>query len=153
MTTTSGEVAGFVPPRPVATVAREQGMWLSSFPKRTDAFSEDDVPLGPRVADYIALAVSHEQLAEAERRVAEARVREEHLEARVQSLAQELDVKSGLGRAIGDSAEWKDVLKKAEPSRHFFSVSVQFITTAIGAEATDAGTSSIIRNRPSAETS
>jgi two-component system response regulator FlrC len=45
--------------------------------------------------------------------VAEARVREERLEARVQVLTEELDIKSGLGRAIGDSAEWKAVLKKA----------------------------------------
>ena len=39
--------------------------------------------------------------------------REERLEARVKSLVAELDLKSGLGRAIGESAEWKEVLTKA----------------------------------------
>jgi transcriptional regulator with GAF, ATPase, and Fis domain len=105
--------AGFRSVLGLHTFAREQGMWLTFASKRAHAFSEVDVPLARRVADYIALAVSHEQLADAERRVAEARVREERLEARVQSLADELDVKSGVGRAIGDSARWKDVLKKA----------------------------------------
>jgi len=105
--------AGFRSALGVHTFAREQGMWLSFASKRIGAFSPYDVPLARRVADYVALAVSHEQLAEAERRVAEAHAREEHLEARVQVLADELDIKSGLGRAIGDSAGWKDVLKKA----------------------------------------
>ena len=41
------------------------------------------------------------------------RAREERLEARVKSLADELDLKSGLGCAIGESAEWKAVLKQA----------------------------------------
>jgi transcriptional regulator with PAS, ATPase and Fis domain len=41
------------------------------------------------------------------------RARQERLEARVKSLAEELDLKSGLGRAIGESAEWKAVLKQA----------------------------------------
>jgi transcriptional regulator with PAS, ATPase and Fis domain len=41
------------------------------------------------------------------------RVREERLEARVKSLVAELDLKSGLGRTIGESAEWQGVLKKA----------------------------------------
>jgi transcriptional regulator with GAF, ATPase, and Fis domain len=105
--------AGFRSALGLRTVARDQSMWLVFHSRRRDAFSQDDVPLARRVADYIALAVSHEQLAEVERRVAEARVREEHLEARVQSLADELDVKSGMSHAIGDSSEWTDVLKKA----------------------------------------
>jgi two-component system response regulator FlrC len=88
-------------------------MWLAFHSKRPCAFSQDDVPLARRIGDYVALAVSHEQLAAAERHIAEARAREERLEARVQVLTEELDVKSGMGRAIGDSAGWKDVLKKA----------------------------------------
>ncbi|HEV3214819.1 MAG TPA: sigma 54-interacting transcriptional regulator [Vicinamibacterales bacterium] len=105
--------AGFRSSLAIHTFAREQGMWLAFHSKRACAFSQNDVPLARRIADYVALAVSHEQLAAAERRMAEARAREERLEARVQVLTEELDVKSGVGRAIGDSAEWKAVLKHA----------------------------------------
>jgi transcriptional regulator with GAF, ATPase, and Fis domain len=105
--------AGFRSSLGLHTFAREQGMWLAFYSKRAHAFSQDDLPRARRLADYITLAVSHEQLAEAERRGAEARAREERLEARVQMLAEELDAKSGMGHAIGDSAGWKGVLKKA----------------------------------------
>jgi transcriptional regulator with GAF, ATPase, and Fis domain len=105
--------AGFRSILIIHTSAREQEMSLVFSAKRVNAFSRDDLPIARLVADYIALGVSHEQLAEAERRVAEARAGEERLEARVQSLVTELDLKSGLGRAIGESAEWKGVLKKA----------------------------------------
>src|SRR5206468_2288235 len=50
---------------------------------------------------------------EAARQVAEARTRAEHLESRVQILAEELELKSGHGRVVGQSPEWLDVLKKA----------------------------------------
>jgi len=39
--------------------------------------------------------------------------RADHLEIRVKSLAAELDLKTGVGRAVGQSPEWNDVLKKA----------------------------------------
>jgi len=72
-----------------------------------------DAPVAQRIGTYIALVVSHEQLAESERRKAEERTRAEHLEARVKSLAEELDLKTGVAQAVGQSPEWKDVLKKA----------------------------------------
>src|SRR5207245_11454499 len=81
--------------------------------KRVNAFSPEDIPIARRIADHVALAVSHEQLAEVERQVAEARARADRLEWRVKSLAEELDSKAGHGRAVGQSDEWKDVLKKA----------------------------------------
>jgi DNA-binding NtrC family response regulator len=61
----------------------------------------------------VALAVSHEQLAEAVRRAADAHARAEQLAARVQSLSEELDLRSGYGRMIGASPAWKLVLKLA----------------------------------------
>jgi len=97
----------------VAGVAHDQYMGLAFWSKRPDAYSLDDLPVARRIADYIALAVSHEKLADAERNAAEARARAERLEVRVKTLADELELKSGLGRAIGHSLEWKDVLKKA----------------------------------------
>ena len=97
----------------VHTSARDQVMGLQFWSKRPTAFSVEDVPIARRLADHVALAVSHEQLAEAARQVAEAHARAERLELRVRSLAEELDLKVGHGRAVGQSDEWKDVLKKA----------------------------------------
>jgi transcriptional regulator with GAF, ATPase, and Fis domain len=97
----------------IRTTAGEQAMGLVFWSKRAHAFSQDDVPLARLIADYIALGVAHEQLATAERHVAEARAREERLEIRVKSLSAELDHKSGWVRPIGESAEWREVLKKA----------------------------------------
>ena len=42
------------------------------------------MPIARRIADHVALAVSHEQLAELARQAAEAEARAERLEARVQ---------------------------------------------------------------------
>ncbi len=64
------------------------------------------------IAGYVGLAFSHRQLAEAQRRAAGAG-RAERLEVRVKSLAAELDLKTGVGHAVGQSPAWKDVLKKA----------------------------------------
>jgi transcriptional regulator with GAF, ATPase, and Fis domain len=96
----------------VVTQARDQQMGLQFWSKRPRAFSSDDVPIARRIADHVALAVSHEQLAEAARQVAEARARAERLEARVKFLAEELDLRAGHGRVVGQSSQWKDVLKK-----------------------------------------
>jgi two-component system NtrC family response regulator len=104
--------AGFRSLVAINTHARDQLMGVGFMSKRTHAFSEADVPIARRIADHIALAISHEQLAEAARQVAEAQARAAHLEARVQMLSDELDSKTH-ARVVGDSAEWKDVLKKA----------------------------------------
>jgi transcriptional regulator with GAF, ATPase, and Fis domain len=97
----------------VLTRARDQEMGLGFWSKRPHAFGTEDVPVARRIADHVALAVSHEQLAAAARQVAEAHARAERLEVRAKSLAAELDLRSGLGRAIGHSPEWTNVLKKA----------------------------------------
>src|SRR6266850_6948127 len=97
----------------VLTRARHQDMGLGFWSKRPHAFSARDVSIARRIADHVALAVSHEQLAEAARQTAEAQARAERLELRVQSLVQELESRTGHTRVVGESAEWKDVLKKA----------------------------------------
>jgi transcriptional regulator with GAF, ATPase, and Fis domain len=97
----------------VRSHARHQAIGLVFFSKRADAFTPDDVPAARQIADYVALAVSHEQLAEVERQDVEARIRAERLDARVQSMTESADRKSGRLPAIGQSAEWKGVLKKA----------------------------------------
>ncbi len=92
--------------------AQDQELGVEFWSKRRNAFSAEDIPIGRRIADHVALAVSHEQLAEAARQVAEARARAERLEFRVKSLAEELDLRAGHGRAIGQSDEWKEILKQ-----------------------------------------
>jgi len=95
------------------TRARDQKMGLGFWSKRPHAFRTEDVPVARRIADHVALAVSHEQLADAARQVAEAHARAERLESRVQSLVQELESRTGHARVVGHSPEWIDTLKKA----------------------------------------
>ena len=97
----------------VMTRARDQAMGLGFWSKRPHAFERRDVAVARRIADHVALAVSHEQLAGAARQVAEARARAERLESRVQTLAEQLESKTGHGRVVGQSPEWLEVLKKA----------------------------------------
>ena len=92
--------------------AREQVIELSFWSKSVGAFDQRDLPLARRIADYVALSVSHEQLVEAERQAAEAQARAERLEARVQLLSEELESKTQI-RVVGESTEWREVLKKA----------------------------------------
>src|SRR5262249_62340484 len=95
--------AGFRSVLAINTRARDQLMGVGFMSKRARAFSEADIPVARRIADHIALAISHEQLAEAARQVAEAQARSERLEARVQMLSDELDAKTH-ARGVGESA-------------------------------------------------
>ena len=95
------------------TRARYQGVGLGFWSQRPHAFSRENLPAARRIADHVALAVSHEQLAAAARQVAEAHARAERLESRVESLTAELHSRSEHARVIGRSAEWKGVLKQA----------------------------------------
>jgi transcriptional regulator with GAF, ATPase, and Fis domain len=95
-----------------STQARDQRMSVAFASKTPHQFSERDLPIVRRITDYVALAVSHEQLVEAAKQVAEAQARADRLEARVQMLSEELDSKTH-ARVVGESAAWRDVLKKA----------------------------------------
>ena len=81
--------------------------------RQTDAFIDDDVDFARRVADHLALALSHERLAAAARRDAESRETAARLEAQVATLTRELESRSGHRRVIGRSRLWKDVLAHA----------------------------------------
>ena len=80
---------------------------------QTDRFSEDDVDFARRVADHLALALSHERLAEAARSQAESRETAARLEAQVATLTRELEARTGQRRVVGQSKQWKDVLAHA----------------------------------------
>ncbi len=81
--------------------------------RQTDAFIDDDVDFARRVADHLALALSHERLAETTRRDAESREMAARLEAQVATLTRELESRSGHRQVIGRSRVWKDVLAHA----------------------------------------
>jgi len=97
----------------VVLSAGQQLFGLHFWSKQLGSFDNAQVPIARRVAEHVALAVSHEQLAEAVRRAADAQARAEHLAARVQSLSEELDLRSGYGRMVGVSPAWKLALKLA----------------------------------------
>jgi transcriptional regulator with PAS, ATPase and Fis domain len=106
-------VAGFRSLLVVLTRAGRQRMGLAFWSKRPHAYTRDDVPIGRRIADHVALAVSHEQLAAVAAQVAEAQARAERLEARVQSLTEELHAKGPYARVIGRSPQWMEALTRA----------------------------------------
>ena len=95
----------------VHVAALDQGLILTFWSKRSHAFDERQLAAARRIADHVALAVSHEQLAEMSRQAAEAKLRADHLEARVRSLSDELAAKTG--RMVGPSRPWQLVLKAA----------------------------------------
>ena len=86
---------------------------LFFFSRQTASFIEDDIDFARRVADHLALALSHERLAEAARRDEEAREMAARLEAQVATLTRELESRSGHRRVVGRSRAWKDVLAHA----------------------------------------
>jgi transcriptional regulator with GAF, ATPase, and Fis domain len=81
--------------------------------RESGGFRHEDVAMGRRVADRIALRLSHERGFEATRRADEATERAARLEARVRALTDELDARTGYRRVIGDSASWRQVLTEA----------------------------------------
>src|SRR2546425_9466745 len=96
--------AGFRSLLVVLTRARHQAMGVGFWSKRAFAFGARDVPIARRIADHVALAVSHEQLAEAARQVAEARARAERLGIRGKTLGGQLGLGNGAGRGVCESA-------------------------------------------------
>jgi transcriptional regulator with GAF, ATPase, and Fis domain len=81
--------------------------------RETDRFSDDDFDFARRVADHLALALSHQRLAEVARRDAESRETAARLEAQVATLTRELEARSGQRRVVGHSKQWRDVLAQA----------------------------------------
>jgi transcriptional regulator with GAF, ATPase, and Fis domain len=79
---------------------------------RPATYDDDDVELATRIADHLALALAHEQLAEEGRRAAQAQERAVVLQERVDTLVQELDRRGG-HRALGESRSWKAALGDA----------------------------------------
>jgi transcriptional regulator with GAF, ATPase, and Fis domain len=96
----------------VRSGARHQVM-LGFFARRPDAFGLQHVPTAQRLADCLAVAVAHEQLAAVERDRAEARGRTERLDARVRAVADKGAAPSTHHPIVGRSDAWQAVLEKA----------------------------------------
>jgi transcriptional regulator with GAF, ATPase, and Fis domain len=86
--------------------------------RQTDRFTEGDIDFGGRVAEHLALALSHEQLAQAARSQAASLEIAARLEARVATLTRELEARTGQRRVVGRSKQWKDVLSHATRVSH-----------------------------------
>lgn len=97
---------------PIRFGGRLQAM-VNFFSRQPGWFRRDDLPIAERVASHIAVAMSHQRLAEEVRLSAEANARAERLESRVQQLTEELDARGGYRRVVGESPQWREVLKKA----------------------------------------
>jgi len=76
-------------------------------------YSPRDVPAARRIASRLALSLEREHVVEAGKRADEASARAAQLELRVRQLTDELDVRTGYRRIVGESAPWREVLKKA----------------------------------------
>src|SRR5262245_18263064 len=105
--------AGYRSALSVRTAAQQQVVRLTFFSGPVDAYSVIDVKMARHVADYLAVAVAHEQLAASERDRAEARGRSERLDARVRSLTDRGASLPAHGRVVGRSDPWQRLLTRA----------------------------------------
>jgi transcriptional regulator with GAF, ATPase, and Fis domain len=84
---------------------------LNVFARRPGAYDRVDAEVALRLADRIALSLSFQRLAEEAQIASEARERAARLEATVETLTRELEMR-GRGRVIGESQGWRDVLRQ-----------------------------------------
>ncbi len=82
---------------------------LSFFHREPSRFHRDDTEVAQRLADRIALVLSHGRLAEEARIATESRERAERLEATVETLVREV-ASRGRGRIVGTSQSWRNSL-------------------------------------------
>jgi transcriptional regulator with GAF, ATPase, and Fis domain len=80
--------------------------------REPDHFDDEDGEFAMRVAEHVALALAHRQLADESQRTAAATERAAQLAERVHVLVQELETLSP-HRALGRSRKWRDVLAHA----------------------------------------
>jgi len=104
--------SGFLSFLAINVSARAQRMGVEFWSKHERAFSPADIRIARMVANSLALAVSHEQLAEAEASPEATPKRAAGFEARVKKLLDRMDPVGGR-RVVGESALWKSVLAAA----------------------------------------
>jgi transcriptional regulator with GAF, ATPase, and Fis domain len=77
------------------------------------AYGPDDVQTALRVARHIVQGFARERREALRKRADEASERVTRLEARVKALTDELDARTGRRRVVGESPQWKQVLRQA----------------------------------------
>ena len=105
--------AGYRSVLSVRSVARGQVMRLAFLAKHPDVYGPQDVATAQHIADYVGVAVAHEQLAAAERDRAGARGRSHRLDECVKALTHKGERLPAHGRMIGRSDAWQRVLTRA----------------------------------------
>jgi len=86
---------------------------LVFFSSARSAFRQADILVARRMADRLAVTVARDREVAASRRADEATERAAKLEARVRTLTEELDARTGYRRVVGESAQWRQVLTQA----------------------------------------
>jgi transcriptional regulator with GAF, ATPase, and Fis domain len=77
------------------------------------AFTPPDMTVVRRMADRLTVTLARDREIAASQRADDAAARAARLEARVKSLTEELDARTGYRRVVGESREWRQVLTQA----------------------------------------
>ena len=84
---------------------------LNFLSRQVGQYREEDAEIARRIADQVALVLSHEKLAEEARLAAAARQEAQRLEGRLVALTEQLaSYVGGPRRIIGNSKSWREVL-------------------------------------------
>ena len=83
---------------------------LNFLSRHVARYREEDADIARRIADQVALVLSHEKIAEEARTAAEAREEAIRLEGRVAALTEQLASIGGAQQIIGKSRLWREVL-------------------------------------------
>jgi transcriptional regulator with GAF, ATPase, and Fis domain len=83
---------------------------LNFLSRTVGQYREEDADIARRIADQVALVLSHERLAHEARLAAEAREEALRLEGRVAALTEQLASLGGAPRILGNSKSWREAL-------------------------------------------
>ena len=92
---------------------------LNFLSRHVARYREEDADIARRIADQVALVLSHEKIAEEARVAAEAREEALRLEGRVAALTEQLATMGGAPQIIGRSKKWRavlDLVSKVSPT-------------------------------------
>ena len=83
---------------------------LNFVSRNVAQYRDEDADIARRIADQVALVISHEKIALEARIAAEAREEATRLEGRVAALSEQLALTGGARRILGKSKSWREVL-------------------------------------------
>jgi transcriptional regulator with GAF, ATPase, and Fis domain len=96
----------------ISTPVGDDVLALAFWSKQRHAYDRRDVPMARRIADYLAVAVSHERLSKAGGHAAGRSSRGAGVDDTVRTVCAEVNRKSRT-LIVGQSADWQDALRKA----------------------------------------